>query len=1025
MAKFVLKILFFSFFGACAKPLLAQDIFPADSAVLLQIYAQCNGANWTRKWNLAESATKWEGVKIDPNTKRVFSIELPNNNLQGNLPPQIANLTALQILNLENNRLAGQIPDFAPNQTVFHTLILGKNNFAGSIPAAWQSLPLQVIDLSQNQFVGSLPLFFQNMPFLRSLDLSGNRFVGTLSGFLDNWQNLQVLRLANNELNGSLPSVLYQRTSLVELDLSNNQFESRLEDQLANLVNLQVFKIANNRFFDFLTGGISNLRLLRIVDISNNRFISLLPADISRLRNLEYLNMSNNAFQAGFPSIIAPNLYYFNVSNNRFQSNLPQLDLFGNLQFVDISHNSFIGGFSASYASAMQKCTFINFSNNAIGGSLPENISLLQNLAFLNLSNNLFAGKLPQGLGELANLKELLLNNNRLIGEFPNVEKLKKLRTLLLDQNFLNFLPNLKLQTPQLQRLSLENNRFDFGDLEPQIGLPNLTYIPQDSIRIPRFCYLDAHAGGQNTVYKWFKDNKPIPNSNIPIWTVLESGEYYAQITNSVVRGLVFRTPTVSTSETTPIIDLGADQEYRCGELDIQLSVGEIRADRFLWNTGDTVRNIRVRRGGTYKVRLQRGQCIFEDSLKINYRGISDNEITANQSLCTGGTPKPLIGKLSAINISPKYFWQKSVDRQKWVNIDTTENYMPPALVSQTYYRRLVSTVECGTDTSNTVLVQVSNIQAAHRVQNITCAGLQNGEIDLQISGGLEPYRVRWSNGQNTPRITNLLPQKYEVSLEDRIGCKRNFAFEITEPTPLVLTNEVVQASCSNLAEGGKISLKISGGTPPYRISWNSGHNSFELLNIQIGNYEAQIRDANDCEIRFTTKISPSRPDDSRFSYPFQNYCTEEPKPKATILGQKGGKFKAEPEGLSLDANTGEINLAASQAGKYLLVYELNACSSSSLPIEIQGNCKDLIPNTITPNGDTYNDIWEILFLERYPNSTVKIINRWGNTLFESKGYDQPFNGTSYGTELPFGAYFYLIELPSGQVIKGSLSIVR
>lgn len=1025
MTKLVLKILFLCFFWSCAKPLLAQAIFPADSAVLLQIYAQCNGANWTRKWNLAENATKWEGVKIDPSTKRVFSLELPNNNLQGNLPTQIGNLTALQILNLENNRLAGQIPNFSPNQTVFHTLILGKNSFSGSIPTTWQSLPFQIIDLKQNQLGGSLPFFFQNMPSLRSVDLSGNRFLGTLNGFLDNWQNLQVLRLANNELSGSLPLVLYQKNSLVELDLSNNQFESRIEDQLANLVNLQVLKLRNNRFFDFLTGGVSNLRQLRILDIAHNRFISGLPSDISRLANLEYFDISHNNFDGVFHSIIAPNLYYFNISNNRLQAEMPKLNLFGNLQFVDISNNSFTGFLLPDYASAMQKCTSINFANNAIGGSLPENIGLLQNLTFLNLSNNLFASRLPQSLGNLANLEELYLNNNRLTGEVPNLEKLKKLRVLLLDQNLLNSLPNLRLQTPQLQRLSLENNRFDFGDLEPQMGLPNVSYIPQDSIRIPRFCYLDATAGGQQTVYQWFKNDQPIQNSNIPIWTVLESGEYYAQITNSLVRGLVFRTPVVNTSETTPIIDLGADREYRCGELDVELSVGEIRANRFLWSTGDTVRSIRVRRGGTYKVRLQRGQCIFEDSIKINYRGISDNEITENQSLCTGGTPRPLIGKLSAINILPKYLWQKSNDQRTWASLDTTENYTPPALVSQTYYRRLVSTVECGKDTSNTVLVQVSNIQVANRVQNITCAGLRNGEIDLQISGGLEPYRIAWSNGQNTPRISNLTAQKYEVSIEDRIGCKRNFAFQITEPSPLRLENEVVQASCSNLAEGGKISLKISGGTPPYRVSWNTGQSSFELLNVPIGNYEARIGDANNCEIRFATKISPSRPDDSRFSYPFQSYCTEEPKPKATILGRKGGKFRAEPEGLNLDTNTGEINLAGSQKGKYTLVYEVNACSSSSLPMEIQGTCKDLIPNTITPNGDTYNDTWEIPVLERYPNSTVKIINRWGNTLFESKGYAQPFDGRTHGTELPFGAYFYLIELPSGQVIKGSLSIVR
>lgn len=85
------------------------------------------------------------------------------------------------------------------------------------------------------------------------------------------------------------------------------------------------------------------------------------------------------------------------------------------------------------------------------------------------------------------------------------------------------------------------------------------------------------------------------------------------------------------------------------------------------------------------------------------------------------------------------------------------------------------------------------------------------------------------------------------------------------------------------------------------------------------------------------------------------------------------------------------------------------------------------IPNAFTPNGDSKNDRWLIPALEAYPNCTVIIYNRYGQKIFESKGYTKPWDGKFKGLQQPSGAYVYNID-PGDKILKnivGTVLIVR
>ena len=87
------------------------------------------------------------------------------------------------------------------------------------------------------------------------------------------------------------------------------------------------------------------------------------------------------------------------------------------------------------------------------------------------------------------------------------------------------------------------------------------------------------------------------------------------------------------------------------------------------------------------------------------------------------------------------------------------------------------------------------------------------------------------------------------------------------------------------------------------------------------------------------------------------------------------------------------------------------------------------IPNVFTPNGDGAFDVWWIKNIHRFPNNKVTVYNRWGSIVFDEKGYDNEevvWTGEKDGGPLPFGTYYYIVDLGNGSDPKaGYVSIIK
>jgi gliding motility-associated-like protein len=85
-----------------------------------------------------------------------------------------------------------------------------------------------------------------------------------------------------------------------------------------------------------------------------------------------------------------------------------------------------------------------------------------------------------------------------------------------------------------------------------------------------------------------------------------------------------------------------------------------------------------------------------------------------------------------------------------------------------------------------------------------------------------------------------------------------------------------------------------------------------------------------------------------------------------------------------------------------------------------------IIANTLTPNGDGYNDTWWIDKIAAHPDCKVVIVNRYGDQVYTSQPYNNDWGGTFKGSILPDGAYYYVVTCDSiEKIYKGHVNILK
>lgn len=149
----------------------------------------------------------------------------------------------------------------------------------------------------------------------------------------------------------------------------------------------------------------------------------------------------------------------------------------------------------------------------------------------------------------------------------------------------------------------------------------------------------------------------------------------------------------------------------------------------------------------------------------------------------------------------------------------------------------------------------------------VSCAGANNGTIDLAISGGNPGYTISWSGPgsftSSLSTLTGLAPGTYSVQVTDASGCMATDAVTLSAPPSITATAVLsdhagYEVGCAG--NDGSIDLTAAGGLAPYQYNW-SGPNGFAsnvpvLTGLAAGAYAVTITDANGCTANRTFLLS-------------------------------------------------------------------------------------------------------------------------------------------------------------------------
>lgn len=144
-------------------------------------------------------------------------------------------------------------------------------------------------------------------------------------------------------------------------------------------------------------------------------------------------------------------------------------------------------------------------------------------------------------------------------------------------------------------------------------------------------------------------------------------------------------------------------------------------------------------------------------------------------------------------------------------------------------------------------------------VKNISCAGGADGAIEMEVEGGTPPYQINWSNStyNGLQSVSSLSAGTYNVTITDSLGCSSTNSTTLIDPAVLELICNKLEDVKTVISQDGKAGFSVSGGTPPYAISWKgsladstillSAGDTLYLDTLRAGMYDVQVRDALGC----------------------------------------------------------------------------------------------------------------------------------------------------------------------------------
>ncbi|KAJ4916023.1 Receptor-like protein 2 [Raphanus sativus] len=375
------------------------------------------------------------------------------NNISGEIPVEVYNLSELEQLFLPANQLTGKIDNSITRLKKLTLLELYFNHLEGEIPKDIGHLSnLQSLQLHINNITGTVPLSLANCTKLVKLNLRINRLRGTLTEIeFSRLQSLRILDLGNNSFTGDVPDKVFSCKSLTALRFAGNKLTGQISPQVKELESLTFLAFSDNNLTN-ITGALRILqgcRKLSTLILAKNFYGETFPSNIDFISSDGFPKLQifaiggcrikgvvpqvHNRLVGSVPGWLGtlPNLFYIDLSENLLTGELPKefFHLRGLMTQKEETETNylplpiFVGSnnitVNQQYNHMYNFPPAIYIRRNNLTGSIPVEIGQLKALQVLELLGNFFSGGIPDELSNLTNLERMDLSNNSLSGRIP------------------------------------------------------------------------------------------------------------------------------------------------------------------------------------------------------------------------------------------------------------------------------------------------------------------------------------------------------------------------------------------------------------------------------------------------------------------------------------------------------------------------------------------------------------------------------------------------------------------------------
>jgi gliding motility-associated-like protein len=493
--------------------------------------------------------------------------------------------------------------------------------------------------------------------------------------------------------------------------------------------------------------------------------------------------------------------------------------------------------------------------------------------------------------------------------------------------------------------------------------------------------------------YQWFRNGVPIVSANDTSYLSGTAGSYFCVADfGNACRSI--SSDTVSISYFLPEVDLGPDLSV-CSDTGYTLQAGSGFVT-YLWGDGSTLSSLYVDSSGSYNVSVTDSLgCIDADTVQIAIHPLPVPVITpvGSTSICAGGAV-PLNG------LDPNWY------AYQWLpNGETSANIR---VVATGTYSLIVWDQFFCSDTSGSVVVTIFPQPVLELGPPVDiCIG-----DSAVLDAGAGWANIMWPDFSGNQTLTVFTTGSFRAQVTDSNGCQDvDTAVVSVHPLPTlnIGTNDTLCPTDTRL---------LDAGTGFVGYAWSNGATS-QTVTVPAGVYAVSVTDTLGCT-GMSNVVYLS-------GFPVVPIPTVTATPTLlTSSATSGNQWYF--NGAQIAGAT-QQTYVPTESGMYAVeVTDTNGCQNAlSLEVEIVlGITAADIPQGFSPNGDGINDRFEIQRIGSFPQSSLIVMSRWGQKVFEQAPYGNTFNGMGInGKELPDGTYFYILKLGDGHEFQDYLIINR